>query len=293
MLRQCQRRARSRPLTFAAATPFAPDLAFAARVVEKDSDNLAPDDSYVQSDPSTPPSAPANTSGYAEPAQKTLPVPSEGSAAPQPENQRKAEPYRPDKVSPAPDPRPEEQAAPNPAEQFNAVRGPVAANNPSPARTESPVAETPVAHVVEVPPIVPRPSQPVHDVTLSLTSDNQRVDVKLIDRAGELHVAVQSADPVLNSDLRASVHDLIGGLEKSGFHTETWQPGDTPRHNLDATPPVTRNTGEQQQSQAGEDPRRQGRNHYDPDYAPSRRSRSSNNEWMEQISALTGAEKEN
>jgi hypothetical protein len=128
---------------------------------------------------------------------------------------------------------------------------------------------------------------------LSLTSDNQRVDVKLIDRNGELHVAVQSADPILNSDLRASVHDLIGGLEKSGFRAETWQPGDTPRHNLDATPPVTRNTGEQQQSQAGEDPRRQGRNHYDPDYAPSRRSRSSNNEWMEQMSALTGAEKEN
>ncbi len=193
----------------------------------------------------------------------------------------------------APDPRPEEAIAPVPAELNNSAARPVPNNDPLPARTEPQAPEIPNARVAQVPPMEPRQPQPVRDVTLSLTSDTQRVDVKLIDRNGELHVAVQSADPVLTSDLRASVHDLIGGLEKSGFRAETWQPGDTPRHNFETPAGAVRNAGGQAQPQSGEDPRRQGRNPYDPDYAPSRRSRGSNNGWMEQMSALTGAEKEN
>jgi hypothetical protein len=55
---------------------------------------------------------------------------------------------------------------------------------------------------------------------------------------------------------------------------------------------ASRGAGDQPQSQAGEDPRRQGRNPYDPDYAPSRRNRGSNSEWMKEMSALNGAEKE-
>jgi hypothetical protein len=127
---------------------------------------------------------------------------------------------------------------------------------------------------------------------LRLTSDTQQVDVKLTDRGGELHVAVQSADPVLTTDLRASVRDLIGGLEKGGFHTDVWQPGDTPRHASDGAAGATRGAGDQPQAQTGEDPRRQGRNAYDPEYAPSRRNRGSNPEWMKEMSALNGAEKE-
>jgi hypothetical protein len=102
----------------------------------------------------------------------------------------------------------------------------------------------------------------------------QSVDIKLLDRGGELHFAVHSANPDLTTDLRATVHDLVGGLEKSGFHTDTWQPGDP-----------------QSQAQSDADPRQQARQTYQPDPSPSRRNRGPNFEWMNQISALTGAER--
>ena len=108
--------------------------------------------------------------------------------------------------------------------------------------------------------------------------------MKLVERGGEVHVAVRSADPVLTSDLRARVHDLVGGLEKSGLRAETWQPGDSVR--------PSSQPGAQQQP--GEDPRRQGRNPYSPDDTPQRRAPSSgsnNSEWIEQMSAVTGADR--
>jgi len=142
-------------------------------------------------------------------------------------------------------------------------------------------------------PAVPvRPTQPVRDVTLHLTADNKRVDVKLVDRGGELHVAVRSADPDLTTDLRASVHDLVGDLTKGGFRTETWQPGDASRHRLDATAGALPNgSGDPQQTATSDDPRRQGRNAYDPESPPPRRSRELNSEWLSFINALTSAER--
>ena len=120
--------------------------------------------------------------------------------------------------------------------------------------------------------------------------------MKLVDRGGELHVAVHSADPVLTTDLRSRVHDLIGGLEKSGFRTETWQPGDGPRHNSEPGVHTSPGSGDAQQY-AGQDAQRQGRNPYDPDYAPAKRGSTSrdgsNIEWINQLSALTSAEREN
>jgi hypothetical protein len=148
----------------------------------------------------------------------------------------------------------------------------------------------------EVPPPPPaRPTEPVRDVTLRLSADSQHVDVKLIDRGGELQVAVHSADPALTTDLRASVRELVGGLEKSGFRAETWQPSDTPRHNAEATPATTRDAGDPPQFQSGEDPRRQGRNAYQ-EQAPARRGAAAGGEsssWIEQIRALIGAQKDN
>jgi hypothetical protein len=89
------------------------------------------------------------------------------------------------------------------------------------------------------------------------------------------------------------VRDLIGGLEKSGFHAEAWPAGDAPRHNSEPQASASRSAGDQPQSQSGDDPRRQGRNAYNPDYAPPKRNRVSNTDWITEMSALTSAEKEN
>jgi hypothetical protein len=149
------------------------------------------------------------------------------------------------------------------------------------------------ARAGDMPPVSTPHPQPVRDLTLQLTSDSQRVDVKLVDRGGEVHVAVRSVDPMLTTDLRASVHDLIGSLEKSGFRAETWQPGETPQRNSDIPNNASRGAGDTPQSQAGTDPRQQGRNLYDPDIIAARRSRGPNADWLQQMGALTGAEKEN
>lgn len=114
-------------------------------------------------------------------------------------------------------------------------------------------------------------------MTLHLTRDAQSVDIRLVDRGGELHVAVRSGDQNLTSDLRESVRDLVGGLEKGGFRTETWLPG----------------TADPVQTATGEDPRRQSRNVYEPDPGPQRRKSGSDTEWMKYLSALTGAERTN
>jgi len=212
-----------------------------------------------------------------------------------PQNQRKEVPWRDQPLEPQ---RPVEPAALQPVESANVSTHAMATGAAAPFRTESPSA-APESHaaprVVEPPPIEPRPSQPVRDVTLHLTSDSQSVDVKLVDRGGELHVAVHSADPVLTTDLRSRVHDLIGGLEKSGFRAETWQPADV-HHSSEAGVHTSPASGDAPQY-AGDDAQQRGRNPYDPDYAPSKRDSSSrygsNIEWINQISALTGAEREN
>ncbi len=282
------------PVTVAAAPQLTAEVAFGARIVEQDIEEPAADDSFVSSSSLKPanaaPDNPANAQTTPQPLSHAAQSASDG----QPGNQHK-DPPRQDKPSPAPPP-PGDTAALKPAELANPVSRwePAGSGNPVPQVRTDPIEPSPEsqgARVVEVPAMDPRPTQPVRDVTLHLTSDTQQVDVKLIDRGGELHVAVQSADPVLNSDLRASVHDLISGLEKSGFHAEAWPPGDTPRHNSEILAGTTRNAGDQPHSQMGEDPRRQGRNAQNPDAAPARRSRRSNAEWMKHIDALIGAGK--
>jgi hypothetical protein len=288
------------PANFVAPAQPVPDLAFGARIAEKDPAEPAAEDSFVSGGSSSPANAASEKPHYGEEAIPANFVEQRGSE-PQPDSEHKEESFRPGKISSSPEPRPEEPVAlkpitpMDPASRPATTGEPLGASTPMPARTESqaPAPESHAAQAVEVPPAEQRPAQPVRDVTVRLTLDTQLVDVKLFDRGGELQVAVHSADPTLTTDLRASVHDLVDGLEKSGFHTETWQPADMPRHTSDPVPGALRPAADQPQWQTGEDPRRQGRSLYDPSYAGARRTRISNREWIEQLSALTSAEREN
>jgi hypothetical protein len=132
----------------------------------------------------------------------------------------------------------------------------------------------------------PHPVQPVRDLSVRLTADSQHIDVRLTDRGGELHVAVRSADPVLSTDLRSRLDELVGGLDKSGFRAEAWHSGDA-QHG-----PVTpvSSTSDQPQFQSGGDPRQQGRNVYQPNQPGPRRDRD-HAAWLAQFDALAGAER--
>jgi len=74
------------------------------------------------------------------------------------------------------------------------------------------------------------PPKLASDITLQLDSGSQRVAVRLVERGGEVHVAVRTTDAGLAENLRQSLPSLAGKLEQNGFRTETWHPGTAPRH---------------------------------------------------------------
>jgi hypothetical protein len=51
-----------------------------------------------------------------------------------------------------------------------------------------------------------------------------RAEVRILDRGGEVSVAVRTPDPQLASSLRQNLDDLTSRLERQGFQTELWRP---------------------------------------------------------------------
>ena len=74
----------------------------------------------------------------------------------------------------------------------------------------------------------PRPeapkSTPVRDMKLEVTGGDQRVEVRLSERAGEVKMTVRTADAPLASTLRENLPALNARLAESGFKSEAWRP---------------------------------------------------------------------
>jgi len=58
----------------------------------------------------------------------------------------------------------------------------------------------------------------------------ERVEVKVVERAGQVHVAVRSADARLNQSLAENLGELVANLENRGYVTETWRPQGSGAH---------------------------------------------------------------
>jgi hypothetical protein len=165
-------------------------------------------------------------------------------------------------------------------------------NLPAPAASEStpPPAHEPVRPVEVQEPehlsVATASAQPVREVTLHVASDSQKVQVQVNEHGGELRVVVKSGDPVLTSDLRAGLSELVSGLEKSGFRADAWRPED---HTIHGPQPLKQQ--EMQQQPGGEDPRQQSRNSYLEEYIPRRRASAAHGEWINQMSAFISAER--
>ena len=72
---------------------------------------------------------------------------------------------------------------------------------------------------------VNRTGEAVRDISLNLSTKDQNVQVRLSERAGELHVTVRTPDAALTHGMREGLSDLVGRLEHGGYRAETWQPG--------------------------------------------------------------------
>jgi hypothetical protein len=68
------------------------------------------------------------------------------------------------------------------------------------------------------------PASPAREIQLQLHEGEQRVDVRLTERSGELRVAVRTPDAQLAGALRAGLPALSARLEQTGFRADTWHP---------------------------------------------------------------------
>jgi hypothetical protein len=86
---------------------------------------------------------------------------------------------------------------------------------------------TPAASRVEtpVPPAEAKSAAPLKDVTFQVTQESAKVEVRIVQEAGDVRVAVRSGDTDLVHGLRQDLSDLSGKLQQSGYSAETWRPG--------------------------------------------------------------------
>jgi hypothetical protein len=107
-----------------------------------------------------------------------------------------------------------------------------------------------------------RAGQAVRDISLNLSTKDQNVQVRLSERAGELHVTVRTPDATLTHGMREGLSDLVSRLEHGGYRAETWQPGGDSRDRGHDSP--SRRGFFQQQNAGGKGSGRQ-QNSQDPE----------------------------
>jgi hypothetical protein len=80
-------------------------------------------------------------------------------------------------------------------------------------------------HAAETPGAPAKPPAPAaRDIRLDLGAGDSRVEVHVVERAGDVQVAVRTPDARLAGDLREELPALTARLEQSGFRTEAWHP---------------------------------------------------------------------
>jgi|SRR5450432_1976718 hypothetical protein len=204
------------------------ELAFAARVLQAPDANNPPDKSQADA-PAVRESLPlAKAQGperqpntgqdqQQQPEPKPQPAATQHSAPPVSDRPRPSEAEPETRAAPASKPA-AEVPLPNPAAIVSESAQPVRAKE-----TTQHTAQTAETHLPEPPAASPAP--PIRDFSLRLTGpDQDKVEVKVVESAGEIRVAVHSADPELTTSLQQGLGELVGKLESRGMHAETWKP---------------------------------------------------------------------
>jgi len=108
-----------------------------------------------------------------------------------------------------------------------------------------------------------RTGESIHNISLRLSSAEQGpVQVRLSERAGELHVTVRTPDTGLTRGLRDGLPDLMSRLQVNGYRAETWQPGGQGGQNRGYDAP---GHGNSQQRQGGGNQQQNGQDQQQPD----------------------------
>jgi hypothetical protein len=141
-------------------------------------------------------------------------------------------------------------AAQRPAPAFETFANP-AQETGIPAKTASVTQDRPtVAASHDAIPARPEvPAAPMKDISVRIQTDHgENVDVRILHRAGDVQIAVKSADGDTTQGLRHGLSELSDRLNASGFHAETWHPGQ-PAMAAETTADSGNSQHSQQQSQ--------------------------------------------
>ncbi len=89
-----------------------------------------------------------------------------------------------------------------------------------PSGTSARADANPVPHPVTPAPVTEVKPAAVHDLRLEVSGADQKVEVRLTERAGEVRIAVRTPDTQLAADLRENLPTLSSRLEQTGFRAE-------------------------------------------------------------------------
>ena len=131
-----------------------------------------------------------------------------------------------------------------------------------------PAAESRAPQFLEPAETSARNGESVKDISLRLSlKDQNSVQVRLSERAGELRVSVRTPDDGLTRGLRDGLSELVGRLEHNGYKAETWQPADKSSTAQDQGRPSQDQPSRQQQggSGSGSGQQQNARDHQQPD----------------------------
>ena len=71
-----------------------------------------------------------------------------------------------------------------------------------------------------------KPAGPLKELAIQVgQTSHEKVELRVVDRAGELQVAVRASNADLAQGLRQGLSDLVDRLEQNGFRAEAWRPG--------------------------------------------------------------------
>ena len=97
------------------------------------------------------------------------------------------------------------EVTPHTVNHIEQIRGP-----------ENPVTETTISR------------EPLRDLSLRISeAGHESIDVKIVERGGDIRVAVRTSDIDLSHNLRNGLSDLVARLDRIGYQAETRRPAET------------------------------------------------------------------
>jgi hypothetical protein len=215
----------------------------------------------------------------ASPKHADTKVSATAASAPAPEPQRRAQPHAPEEVKGravrAPDDSeivsegPREQPSTNtpPPRELPAQDAPERADTA--AKADAP---KPAVHAAAAPADAPKASPIARDIRLEVAGGDRKVELRVIERAGEVQVAVRTPDERLAGTLRENLPQLSSRLEQSGFRADQWRAADAggAERRLDVQSP-TESSGRAPEHHGGNEQQRQQQEERRPQPADERR----------------------